>query len=409
MERKIVVITQAWPGYNNGSSQALLASLRLYCKCFDQVHYVGMTDVVQSTEFDGIEEVHFHQIKLNKLSEKKRFLWSLPLRIPAVSHQFTRKPVIAQLRELLKEISGDGRKCVILFEHLAPCAAWFKIRGDFSSAQICFRSHDILTLAFRELAERSGFGMKQLLNWEVRRIQWLERAMFAEANHVWAITEKNREEYRENLGLECDGVVGVEIDVERYKNVEEGDSTMVLHLGGHDMRKMQGLRRLIENAWPLVRAQRPDAKLCLGGRGSERLSDPESGIEGMGFVEDECEFLSKGAIFVNPQESGSGIKLKSLNALAAGKVLVAKQNGVQGVGGQNYIDYWAANSDEEMAGFILNMIENEDERRAMARAGRALIEENYSRASFEKKNLPVVCGLLGRAGNSIKEGVQTRC
>jgi len=204
-------------------------------------------------------------------------------------------------------------------------------------------------------------------------------------------------------------VVGVEIDVERYRNVEEGDSTTVLHLGGHDMRKMQGLRRLIENVWPLVRAQRPDAKLCLGGRGSERLNDPESGIEGMGFVEDECEFLSKGAIFVNPQESGSGIKLKSLNALAAGKVLIAKQNGVQGVGGRNYIDYWAADSDEEMGEFILNMIEDEDVRRATARAGRALIEGNYSRTNFEKKNLPVVCGLLERLVNGIKEEVDTRC
>jgi glycosyltransferase involved in cell wall biosynthesis len=362
-----------------------------------------MTDTEQSsTEFDGIETVHFHQIKLNKLSEKKRFLLSLLLRVPAVSHQFTRKPVIAQLGELLKGISGDGRNSVFLFEHLAPCAAWFKVRGDFPSAQICFRSHDILTLAFRELAERSGFGMKQLLNWEVRRIQWLEEAMFAAADHVWAITEENREEYRENLGLECDGVVGVEIDVERYRNVEEGDSTMVLHLGGHDMRKMQGLRRLIENVWPLVRAQQPDARLCLGGRGSERLNDPKKGIEGMGFVEDECEFLSKGAIFVNPQESGSGIKLKSLNALAAGKVLIAKQNGVQGVGGRNHQDYWAADSDEEMAEFILNMIENKDQRCATAESGRALIEANYSRTSFEAKNLPLICGLLVTEINPIE-------
>jgi hypothetical protein len=41
-------------------------------------------------------------------------------------------------------------------------------------------------------------------------------------------------------------------------------------------------------------------------------------VRGFGFVADEDAFMAEGLVIVNPQESGSGIKLKSLHALADG-------------------------------------------------------------------------------------------
>jgi len=388
--KNVVVITQAWPAYHNGSSQALLASLRVYCKCFDTVHYIALSDSKRVEGLEGVEACSFHQITLNKQSERKRFLKSIHHKLPSITYQFTRKAVLSDLRECLRRIAGNGEGWVFIYEHLAPCATWLKLKEDFPMASVCFRSHDVLTSAFAALARRSRFGMKQLLGWEVRRIKRFEAAMFEEFDKVWAITEENQQEYKEDFGLECDGVIGVEIDADRYRDVESGSPTTVLHLGGHDMRKMQGLRHLIQNVWPIVRTRHPEAKLCLGGRGSEALDEPEAGIEGIGFVEDETEFLSRGAIFVNPQESGSGIKLKSLNALAAGKVLISKRNGVQGVGGENRKHYWAADTDEEMAEYMLKMMDEGPLRAEVAHAGVDLINKVYSRNSFEQKVYPII-------------------
>lgn len=396
--KNVVVITQAWPAYHNGSSQALFASLRIYCQCFDTVHYLALTDSNRVEELEGVEACSFHQIILNKQSERRRFLQSIHHKLPSITHQFTRRRVLSDLRKCLSRISGNGEGWVFIYEHLAPCATWLKLKKDFPMAEVCFRSHDVLTSAFAELAQRSRVGMKQLLGWEVRRIKRFEAAMFEESDRVWAITQENQQEYREDYGLECDGVIGVEIDVDRYRNVEPGSASTVLHLGGHDIRKMQGLRHLIHNVWPVVRARHPEAKLRLGGGGSEVLDDPAAGIEGLGFVEDEAEFLSSGAIFVNPQESGSGIKLKSLNALAAGKVLVSKRNGVQGVGGKNHKHYWAADTDEEMAEYILKMMDDEQLRIEVAQAGVALINKVFSRNRFEEKVYPIIRSIAD--GNS---------
>jgi len=388
--RELIIITQTWPGYQNGSRQALLASLRLYLKCVDSVHYIAMTDDIRSEVPEGLEGVEFHQIPLNKLSHSKRFLCSLLSLTPAVSHQFTRRHVLRALRERVSEICQRGSQVIVLVEHLAPVAAWLRIQSDFSTVKFGLRSHDVLTSAFRELANRSPVGVKQLLAWEVFRIRNLEHRAFQGADFAWAITAENVAEYQSEYGLSCNGVIGVEIDFERFQSVQEGDPWTVLHLGGHDLRKMQGLRSLIRNVWPIVREKFPTAKLLLGGKGSEQLDAPELGIVGLGFVDDECGYLSQGALFVNPQESGSGIKLKSLNALAAGKTLISKMNGIEGVGGRNHVDYWAADSDQEMADYMIRLMQDESLRRQTSLNGLTHVKEYFSREAIELNSLSLV-------------------
>jgi len=95
-------------------------------------------------------------------------------------------------------------------------------------------------------------------------------------------------------------------------------------------------------------------------------------------VDDEREFLGQGRAFINPQEDGTGIQLKSLVALAAGKLLISSINGVTGiVGGKSGHHFLASNTPEGMAKDILLLLNEPAQVEAIASSGYQLVHSHY--------------------------------
>ncbi len=100
-----------------------------------------------------------------------------------------------------------------------------------------------------------------------------------------------------------------------------GDQLTVVHVGTADTRKGADLLNFVSTALLLVMKVFPNARLVLGGKGTEMLSNADYNIVGLGFVDSDKTILQEGNIFINPQMTGSGIKIKSIIAMAAKKFL----------------------------------------------------------------------------------------
>jgi glycosyltransferase involved in cell wall biosynthesis len=100
----------------------------------------------------------------------------------------------------------------------------------------------------------------------------------------------------------------------------------------------EAVKRLLTRVWPLVLERRPEARLILAGEGMERSTFghlPElAGVEWRGRVPSSTEFLRELGVLLYPLTSGSGAKVKVIEALALGIPVVTTPEGAEGLGGR---------------------------------------------------------------------------
>jgi glycosyltransferase involved in cell wall biosynthesis len=98
---------------------------------------------------------------------------------------------------------------------------------------------------------------------------------------------------------------------------------------GHNI---EGLRLFVEHHWERVRDQVPDSQLILAGSVCDAPGVRDiPGAVSMGRVDELFNFYASVAAVINPCPSGSGLKMKSVEALAFGKPLVTTEEGAVGL------------------------------------------------------------------------------
>ncbi|USI72354.1 glycosyltransferase family 4 protein [Sphingomonas morindae] len=81
--------------------------------------------------------------------------------------------------------------------------------------------------------------------------------------------------------------------------------------------------------------RRPDVlgrvELLVGGRVSARVSHGQAGIQALGVVDEVQDFYSAVDLVLNPNVSGSGLKIKSVECLSFGRPLISTADGMGGI------------------------------------------------------------------------------
>jgi len=121
---------------------------------------------------------------------------------------------------------------------------------------------------------------------------------------------------------------------------------------------------------PLIRARLPEASFTAIGRNpSKRLRDlagSGSGIEFTGRVEDLRPVVQKGRVFVVPLLSGSGTRLKILEAMAMGIPVVSTSIGAEGIAARDGEHLRIADTPENFAQAVADLMGDWESRRHLA-------------------------------------------
>ena len=134
------------------------------------------------------------------------------------------------------------------------------------------------------------------------------------------------------------------------------------------------------------RRSRASRLIVIGSEPPPRHSLPEAdAIELIGFVEDVREPLARYAVFVCPILSGSGVRVKLLEAFAAGIPVVSTRLGAEGLATVDGEICALADDQNEFAQRVLKLIENPVEAAEMSRRARAyVVEKRDMRAMTER-------------------------
>jgi glycosyltransferase involved in cell wall biosynthesis len=148
--------------------------------------------------------------------------------------------------------------------------------------------------------------------------------------------------------------------------------------------------RLAGAIFPSVLGRVPEARLAVVGH--EPVDEVSALARGAvsihASVPDVTPYLERAAIVVAPIRLGGGMRLKVLEALAAGKAVVASPLATEGVEARAGEHFLLADDDDELIEALIALLLNPERRVALGRSARAWAEQNlgweHALASFEQ-------------------------
>lgn len=124
--------------------------------------------------------------------------------------------------------------------------------------------------------------------------------------------------------------VGIDMPVDSAHSEFVQTPVVLLVASGNPM-NAKGLRDFLRFAWPRVIRAIPNAELQVVGSVCKAVPGNEPGVRRLGFVDDLSEAYEKARVVINPAVAGTGMKIKTLEALAYLRPLVTWPSGVDGV------------------------------------------------------------------------------
>lgn len=390
-----IVLSSAFPDTFTGTGFAARSLLPVLGSTSVRVDYLAVAAPGKRppAQFPGDPaKVVFHQLEADARAKWKRFAKSLFSRWPGAVQRYVSPTLPAALHRLCDE-AGERRPVLFVLDAPLywPLLADSALRARFS--RIIHWSLNVSAEVFLGILAESNPLMKAVWSLEVGRLKRYEREVLEDSDINWTVTAGDAASYQAIYGLETDGVLGIRLDEERFERPVTGDPHTLLYLGSFDVRKRKGIAKFVHGVFPELKARFPEMRLHLGGKGSEDFDGAHPGVRGFGFVADEDAFMAEGLVIVNPQESGSGIKLKSLHALADGKVLLTTPIGAQGIPGVPGSDYLLAERVEEMGGVLGEALASGLSFAEMAERGRAAVRGTTVGPVFDG----IFRGMLGQA------------
>jgi len=299
-------------------------------------------------------------------------------------NRFYSKAFAVKLQQLLETSEFD----IIHLESIF-CTPYLSILREYSKAKIVVRAHNVEFKIWKLLAENEANPIKKwYLNLLAKRLERYEVNMLKNVNGVVAITEEDKKDFK-TLGVDTPSEV-VPIGIAVYDTPSSSlDETLSLyHLGAMDWApNVEAVVWFLNEVWPLINKSVPEATAHFAGRKmpAPLLSRSNENLIIEGEVVDAAEFISDKNIAIIPIQSGSGIRVKIIEALANGKVVITTSLGATGIKYEDGINLLIANTPIE---FVekLQLLKNEPSLiQTIGSEARKLAEKEYDLKNLSSK------------------------
>lgn len=137
------------------------------------------------------------------------------------------------------------------------------------------------------------------------------------------------------------------------------------------------VRHFRNKIWPLLRQADPKLRWRVIGKNEQAVQtwlDGDERIELTGPVENAVQALARAKVVVVPLLSGSGTRVKILEAWAAARAVVSTTLGAEGLPVEDGVNIRLVDDPAAMAGTIRELVADPDARRRLGRGGRETFE-----------------------------------
>lgn len=289
----------------------------------------------------------------------------------------------AKLRGILEKESFDIVHVESIF--LTP---YVPLIRKYSDAKIILRAHNVEHLIWRQVAQSCTNSLKR---WYLKHLSLTLRAYELEHlndyDGVVCITKNDAEVFRQAGCRKPVVSIPFGVDSGEVPSVEvEPDS--LFHIGAMDwLPNQESIRWLLEEVWPVVRREVPQAKLYLAGRKmpSQWMNATIEGVSVIGEVPDAMYFIGSKKINVVPLLSGSGIRVKIIEAMSIGKTVITTTVGAQGIDYTDGENILIADTPEQFARQIKRCLDDDAFCSRVGEAAAQLVADQYDRKKLAEE------------------------
>jgi glycosyltransferase involved in cell wall biosynthesis len=293
----------------------------------------------------------------------------------------------ARLASLVAEFSPDR----ILVEHVALANLLQDVRP--AGVTLIFDMHNIESDLARHMAGAEPiwrFVRRRRMLAAADALAVAEDRIQDHADAVWVCSASDREVWTSRHGGDAHIVPNTvppsaeRTSVRPRRGVIRPRLIFVGHLGYQP--NVRAIRELCREVMPLLAKACPDVTLTVAGRAPgrrvKRLEGPL--VRVMADVPDLAELLSAAEITVIPLREGGGTRIKVLEAVASGVLVVATGLAVEGLELEDGRHFIRAETAQQMADAVLGLIRDPDRAERMRDEARDFIMKHYSQAAVSE-------------------------
>jgi glycosyltransferase involved in cell wall biosynthesis len=284
--------------------------------------------------------------------------------------------------ELIRQTIIAHEPDIVEFHHLHTAI----YRSFAGSLPVVLREHNVEHKVWERFGENApGLGTRTYTKWIGPRVRAYEGEMAtrfdrcivvsaADAAHMRAIDPRARIE-----------VIPSGVDTEYFYPLPDAaeEQFSITLTGSFDWKpKQHSLHALLTQVFPRIKARVPEARLHVVGKGIpddlRAIAENIQGVAIIGAVPDVRPHIARSALLINYLESGGGIALKVLEAMAMRKPVLCNALGCEGIPMKHGRDIFVADGPDNFAAAAAYLLEDKIIRKGLAEEGYRRVLEDYS-------------------------------
>ncbi|MDX1939763.1 MAG: glycosyltransferase family 4 protein [Saprospiraceae bacterium] len=245
--------------------------------------------------------------------------------------------------------------------YLAP---YIPLIRQYSDAIIAMRAHNVEHEIWERITENTKFLPKKwYLQHLTKKLKHYEIRQFSQYDILLPISERDLAAYRK-LGYKGKAVVTpIGINANDYKpDYRSFKNELSLgFIGSLDwMPNQEGLKWFLDNVWTELNRRFPALKFHIAGRNTpdwiKQLRIPNIMVHGE--VPNAAAFINNHTMMIVPLFSGSGMRVKILEGMALGRVVLTTSLGLEGIHAQHQKEVVIADTPDDFVNVIARCLEN---------------------------------------------------
>ena len=380
--RKILILTNRVPyPLKDGGNLAMNAMIEGYHRVGWQVYLLAMNTSRHHIKHDQLQKLFTHLFAFEWVDINNHLKWTEVIK----NYLFSREPEHAiryyneDFKDKLIESLESFKPDVIQVESVY-LSTYLPIIKEYSDAVTVLRVHNIEYQVWQALAKKHRNWLKRIyLNNLAVRIRNFERDYWKEYDLLMAITEKDARMIGRLESVNNMIVAPFSIDLGKIKP-GHNERWVGYHIGAMDwMANREGMRWFLGKAWPKIRRTVSGFEFYFAGRNmpDEFKKLDIKGVYCLNEVPSAEDFIADKKILIVPLKSGGGIRVKILEAMAAGKIVITTSVGIKGIEANPGEHYLQANKPEDFARAVKWCLEHKEDAEKMARNAQELVKEKY--------------------------------
>jgi glycosyltransferase involved in cell wall biosynthesis len=358
------------------------ALTQLLIKQGHQVKVLAINTPKYTVHTENIDQLYAQKTEIELVWVDTRFrLWgalkSLLRNTSYHVNRFQSEQLAQKLKELLLKEDFD----IVILETVY-LSDYVRLIRKYSSAKIILRAHNVEHLIWKQIAKNTHQRIKKwYLSLLAKQLEQFEENAIPFFDVIFCISSTDSLWfYEQNKDIPVRVVpFGVDID-EPLQDLPFRHDNLFSIASMDWYPNLEGIQWFLDNVWKKVHCLYPELVFRIAGRNMpvslKRLQIQN--VEVVGEVVDAKLFMQENGILTVPLWSGSGVRIKIIEAMSIGKVVITTSIGLEGIMAIDKEHVLIANTPQMFVEAVKFCMENPFACEQIGKNARQLIKEKHN-------------------------------